>query len=238
MIQISRATDLHVSPLTSHRIQSCPPFFLFAKLHLCGLNRFTYPQTVTNRLSPRRKKSFTWVSERVSEIQRWNRLEVGAAAACQHPPVSLWFHYPLAGFSIRPRDFTQICHFNQLPLAFRPLSLHSFTAVSFPRRTTMLLIVKLEALGVKWRLDAGRRISNLEAASFCGDHHHRGPSLPPLLFIDISPLDWLLSNPQTLCACVSISSMAWRPFQIPSSQRYQPPSLPLPPPYSPRTRSG
>lgn len=65
-----------------------PLFLLFEKLHLCGLSRSTYPQTVTNRLSPRRKKSFTWVSERVSEIQRWNRLEVGAAAACQRPPVS------------------------------------------------------------------------------------------------------------------------------------------------------
>lgn len=66
-----------------------PPsfFFLFAELLLCGLSRSTYPQTVTNRLSPRRKKSF--MGGRVSEIQRWDRLEVGATAACQRPPVTL-----------------------------------------------------------------------------------------------------------------------------------------------------
>lgn len=37
----------------------------------------------------------------------------------------------------------------------------------------------------------------------------------PLCFLAIFPLDGLLSNPQTLCACVSISSVAWRPFHSP-----------------------
>lgn len=89
---------------------------------------------------------------------------------------------------------------------------------------------KVGGPGVKRRLDAGRRISHLEAATFRDHHHHcRRPSLPPLLFRDIFPLDWLLSNPQTLCACVSISSMAWRLSPAPlTSEVSTPPPLPSP----------
>lgn len=74
---------------------------------------------------------------------------------------------------------------------------------------------KVGGPGVKRRLDAGRRISHLEAVTFYDHHHCCRCSLPPLLFRDIFPLDWLLSNPQTLCACVSISRMAWRLFPVP-----------------------
>lgn len=47
----------------------------------------------------------------------------------------------------------------------------------------------------------------------------------PLYFSDIFPLDGLLSNPQTLCTCVSISIVAWRPFHSPLPRRFPPTAL-------------
>lgn len=51
--------------------------------------------------------------------------------------------------------------------------------------------------------------------------HSPHPPPPPLLLSSaIFPLDGLVSNPQTLCTCVSISTVAWRPFCCPKPERF------------------
>lgn len=79
---------------------------------LCGLSRATYPQTVTNRLSPREK----WIYYE----KKWERFKgkhslkslLLKAATSSHPGL---FHNSVSALSVCLYDWTQICHFNQPP---------------------------------------------------------------------------------------------------------------------------
>lgn len=124
MIRISRMSTFIFCPAFELKcIQLC--LFGTIKLILCGLSRSTYPQTVTNRLSPRGKLIyFEKKSQTDSKVKK--RLEVDAIVDCGCPPVSVWVHISVSALSIRPYDLTQICHFNQLPFAPALFLLYTF----------------------------------------------------------------------------------------------------------------
>lgn len=75
-----------------------------------------------------------------------------------------------------------------------------------------VLIIHCHQVKMQWWPDVGIGLK-LDAFTF---------NKPPLLSWAIFPQDGLSSNPQTLCTCVSISSVAWRPFCRPEPRRCTP----------------
>lgn len=124
MIRISRVSAFIFCPdFELECIQLC--LFGMIKLILCGLSRSTYPQTVTNRLSPRGKLIY-FEKKKSDGFKGKKWLEVDATVDCGCPPVSVWFHISVSVLSIRPYDLTQLCHFNQLPFAPALFLLYTF----------------------------------------------------------------------------------------------------------------